>query len=281
MLYLVATPIGNLKDITLRALETLKEVDYILCEDMRVTRKLLTHYQIQKPLKNLTDFNETKALPATLADLKKGAKIALVSDAGSPLISDPGFKLVRECIKESLPVEVIPGSSAVIAALQLSGLPPDKFSFWGYLPKKPGQRLKFLQSLKKIAAEIPQTFIFFESPHRLIKTLADFADVFGENQLIVICRELTKFYQEVKRESIKDSLTHFAKQKPKGEFTLLLNVYLLEYCGALRARLRPYFLRSFMRGSRVKTPFFFKIGRFLSKSSLTIALDNPKTTASS
>lgn len=224
MLYLVATPIGNLKDITLRALETLKSVNYILCEDTRVTCKLLAHYQIQKPLKNLTDFNETQILSTILADLKKSTKIALVSDAGSPLISDPGFKLVRECIRENLPVEVIPGPSTVIATLQISGLPPDKFSFWGYLPKKPAQRLKFLQALKKMAAEIPQTFIFFESPHRLIKTLTDFAQVFGENQQIVICRELTKLHQEVRRESISTSFKHFSGKTPKGEFTLLLRI---------------------------------------------------------
>lgn len=221
-LFIVATPIGNLKDITLRALDTLKSVDCVFCEDTRVTSKLLNHYQIKKPLKTLTDFNEAKKVDEIVKLIKAGQRIALVSDAGTPLISDPGFKLVRECLVQGLPVEVVPGPSAVLPALLLSGLPTDKFSFWGYLPRKSFKRQEFLGQLVKIQTSFPQTLIFFESPHRLIKTLKDIRVVFGDIQ-IVIARELTKLHEEIRREKISKAIEHFGKHKPKGEVTLLIN----------------------------------------------------------
>lgn len=221
-LFIVATPIGNLKDVTLRALDTLKGVDRVLCEDTRVIGKLLNHYQIKKPLKTLTDFNEAKKADEIVRLIKAGQKIALVSDAGTPLIADPGFKLVRECLAQELPVEVIPGPSAVLSALLLSGLPPDRFSFWGYLPRKSFRRQQFLGQLIKIQTNLPQTLIFFESPHRLVQTLRDFLEIFGDIQ-IVVARELTKLYEEIRREKISRALEHFEKHKPKGELTLLIN----------------------------------------------------------
>jgi 16S rRNA (cytidine1402-2'-O)-methyltransferase len=219
-LFLVATPIGNLDDTTLRAIETLKEVDLILAEDTRRTKILLDYYQIKKPMISFFEGNEERKIPQVLAKLTQGQNIAQVSDSGTPLISDPGFKLVREAIKESIEVESIPGPSAVLTALTISGLPPDKFLFLGYLPKRPGKRNQILKNIQLINQLIKITLILFESPHRLIKTLEDLKEVFGEIE-IVVCRELTKIHQEVRREKISQSLAHFNQIKPKGELTIL------------------------------------------------------------
>lgn len=233
-LFIVATPIGNLKDITLRAIDTLCAVDYIASEDTRKIGFLLkelskfTSKAFTKPkFISYYEYNEQERIPYIVQLLKDGSSVALVSDAGTPLISDPGFKLVRECIKEKIPVEVIPGPSAVIAALTVSGFPPDKFLFLGYLPKSKLKRQNFLKSLNltlsNMKKSIEPTVILYESPYRLIQTLKDIYYVFGDIQ-ILICRELTKLHEEIRRERITDSIKHFEEFKPKGEITLLLSL---------------------------------------------------------
>ncbi|KKR81489.1 MAG: Ribosomal RNA small subunit methyltransferase I [Candidatus Daviesbacteria bacterium GW2011_GWA1_41_61] len=223
MLYIVATPIGNLKDITLRALEVLKEVDGIICEDSRRTSLLLNHYQIKKPLLVLNDYNEARVFPSIVEKLKIGENLVLVSDAGTPLISDPGYKLVRTCLEENIPVDSLPGPASPVVALTLSGLPPDKFLFLGYLPEKPGKRTALLNQLPAISHTLPTTFIAFISPHKLIKTLEDMLQVYG-NLEVVLAHELTKVHQSVKKDSLKNWLSKFKTQKPKGEYVLLFNL---------------------------------------------------------
>lgn len=223
MLYIVATPIGNLKDVTLRAIEVLNQVDEIICEDSRRTQILLNHYQIKKPLLTLNDFNEFKQVDFLANKLLAGAKLSLVSDAGTPLISDPGFKLVRKCIELGIKVEAIPGPSAVITALTLSALPPDKFLFLGFLPEKTQARIKLLSNLKEIYNLVEVTFISFVSPYKLVTTLADMLNVFGDIE-VVLAKELTKIYESVNKSSISIMLKKFEKQKPKGEFVLLFRL---------------------------------------------------------
>ena len=220
-LYIVSTPIGNLKDITLRAIEVLKEVDYILCEETRITGKLLKHYQIEKSLISFNEFSEDQRAPTALADLVSGKRIALVSDAGRPLISDPGYKLVKEATVRGIKVESIPGPSAVIAALAVSGKPTDKFLFIGYLPKKTGKRQEILDKIGHILSDLKVTIIIYESPYRLLATLTDIKDILGDSE-IVICRELTKLHEEVRREKVVQSIEYFSKVKPRGEFTIIL-----------------------------------------------------------
>lgn len=218
MLYIVPTPIGNLKDITLRALEILQSVDGIICEDTRRTGLLLNHYQIKKPMIILNDYNEYKMFPQVINLLNQGQNLALVSDAGTPLVSDPGYKLVRECIAEGIEIDSLPGSSSVITALTLSGLPPDKFLFLGYPPEKPGHRkawFEWLTSIKDI------TFIIFIAPHKLMKNLSEMQEVFG-NIEVVLAKELTKIHQNVEGKRIKDWLE--ALKKPKGEYILLFRL---------------------------------------------------------
>jgi len=226
ILYIVATPIGNLQDITLRAIEVLKTVDAIACEDTRKTGLLLNKIlPINKPrLISYYEQNELRRIPEIINALKNGLNVALVSDAGTPTISDPGFKLVRETIREGIKVESIPGPSSVISALVSSGLPTDKFLFLGYLPKKEGKRKKLLNEFQcfKTLKQIHPTIIFFESPYRLLKTLGNIKEVFGDID-IVICRELTKIYEEIRREKISNSIEHFTNTNPKGEFVLLFN----------------------------------------------------------
>lgn len=228
ILYVVSTPIGNLKDITTRAIEVLGQVNAIACEDTRKTGNLLKTLQNKKPdLISYYEQNELKRIPEIITALKNGLNIALVSDAGTPTISDPGFKLVRECVREGIRVESVPGPSSVIAALSISGLPTDKFLFLGYLPHKSGHRKTFLESLKSILLleeKIHPTVILFEAPHRLLQILQELQGVFGDIE-IVICRELTKVYEEVRREKITQSIVHFQKQNPKGEFVVLFNLY--------------------------------------------------------
>ena len=222
MLYIVPTPIGNLKDITLRALEVLQNVDAIICEDTRRTSLLLQHHSIsKKPLLILNDFNEAKNLALLISRLKSGEKLALVSDAGTPLISDPGYKLVRECFHRGIELDSIPGPSSVLTALTLSGLPPDKFLFLGYLPEKPGHRKDLLGKLEIINSKLPITFIIFVAPHKLIGTLHDMQDIFGDIE-VVLAHELTKIHQSV--ESKKISQWRETLKSPKGEYVLLLRL---------------------------------------------------------
>lgn len=219
-LYIIATPIGNLKDITLRAIDVLKNVNYILCEDTRVTGKLLKTYGIDKKMVSFHDYNEISKIASVVGDLQSGKNIALVSDAGTPLVSDPGYKLARDVILNKIKVEPIPGASSLLNALTISGLPPDKFLFLGYLPKQQGKRLKILSGVKDNQINIKSTTIILESPFRILKTLKDIDKIFG-NINIVICRELTKLHQEVRRENISKSQEHFSKNKPRGEFVIL------------------------------------------------------------
>ena len=223
ILYIVATPIGNLQDITFRAIEILKKVDSIACEDTRKTGFLLKELNIDsKDLISYYEQNELTRIPQILNALKNGLNIALVSDAGTPTISDPGFKLVRECIREGIKVESIPGPSSVISALVSSGLPTDKFFFVGYPPAKPGHRKKLFENIASVIAIIKATIILFEAPHKLLRTLSELKSIFG-NIDIVVERELTKIHEEKRSEKISESLEHFKKVNPKGEFVILLN----------------------------------------------------------
>ena len=217
-LFIVSTPIGNIKDITLRAIEALGEVDYILCEDTRITGHLLNEYQINKRMVAFNDFNEEKMIGSVVGDLGKGLSIALVSDAGTHLISDPGFKLVREVASKNIKIEVLPGANAAIAALAVSGLPTDKFLFLGFLPKKVGKREKLLTDAKEAVSKVKATVIIYESPFRVIKTLAQIKNVFGDIDFVV-CRELTKMHEEVLRGKISEIIL---KVKTKGEFVILI-----------------------------------------------------------
>jgi 16S rRNA (cytidine1402-2'-O)-methyltransferase len=216
-LYIVATPIGNLQDITLRALETLKTVDFIICEDTRVTSTLLNKFNIKKPLLALNEFNEDNMVYEILNRLKT-QNGALVSDAGTPLISDPGYKLVKKAREKNFQIIPIPGPSALIAALSVSGMPTDKFSFLGFLPKK---SLKAKRSLE-MTKNLDETVILYESPHRITKTLELIKELFGDID-ISIARELTKKFEEVHLEPITAHLKRFETKPPKGEFVILFS----------------------------------------------------------
>ncbi|MFL2619937.1 MAG: 16S rRNA (cytidine(1402)-2'-O)-methyltransferase [Flavobacteriaceae bacterium] len=217
-LFIVPTPIGNLGDITFRAIETLKSVDIILAEDTRTSLKLLKHYKINSKIESYHMHNEHKKADSIINKISEGNTIALISDAGTPSISDPGFLLVRECIKNNIEVECLPGATALITALVISGLPSDKFLFEGFLPAKKGRtkRLKELSNEKK-------TIIFYESPHRILKTLKDFSDYFSPEKQVSVSREITKIYEETFRGTIEASIEHFEKNKPKGEFVIVLS----------------------------------------------------------
>ncbi len=218
-LYLVATPIGNLEDITLRALRVLKEVDLIACEDTRQTLKLLSHYGIQTRLVSYHEHNEMTKAAELVVNLEGGAKIALVTDAGMPGISDPGFRLITLAIRHHVPVIPIPGASAFLAALVASGLPTDSFRFSGFLPSKAGQRRKLLESFKTS----PRTQVFYEAPHRLLETLSDVVSILGAERHVVVAREVTKIHEEFLRGRARDVLEQFsARGSVKGEITLLI-----------------------------------------------------------
>ncbi len=217
MLYLVPTPIGNLKDITLRALEVLKEVDLILAEDTRTTSKLLNHYQITKPLSPYHQHNEHKVVQHLVNQLLQGKKIAVVTDAGTPGISDPAFLLVRECIKNDVKVACLPGATAFVPALVNSGIPSNRFCFEGFLPLKKGR-----QTLLKQLAEEERTMLFYESPVRLVKTLEDFITCFGEERLCCVSRELTKMFEENYRGSLRQAADYFKDKGVKGEIVIVL-----------------------------------------------------------
>jgi len=218
-LYLVATPIGNLEDITLRALRVLKEVDLIACEDTRQTLKLLSHYGIHTRTVSYHEHNEMTKAAELVVDLEGGAKIALVTDAGMPGISDPGFRLIALAIRHHVPVVPIPGASAFLAALVASGLPTDSFRFSGFLPAKAGQRRKLLESIK----DSPRTQVFYEAPHRLLETLSDVVEVLGESRHVVVAREVTKLHEEFLRGRAKEVLDQLkSRGEVKGEITLLI-----------------------------------------------------------
>src|SRR3954464_819381 len=217
MLYLVPTPLGNLKDITLRALEVLQQADVILCEDTRTSSKLLQHYNIQKPLSPYHQHNEHKIVAHITEQLAAGKTMALVTDAGTPGISDPAFLLVRECIRENVKVECLPGPTAFVPALVNSGLPCNRFVFEGFLPQKKGRQTL----LKKLATE-DRTMVFYESPMRLVKTLEEFAQYFGESRPCSISRELSKLFEENKRGTITDAVAHFKEKGVKGEIVIIV-----------------------------------------------------------
>lgn len=223
MLCIVPTPIGNLKDITLRALEVLQKVDGIICEDTRRTSLLLSHYQIKKPLIILNDYNEVREIPRIVSQLNSGQNLALVSDAGTPLISDPGFKLVRECLHQGIPVDALPGPSSILPALILSGLPPDKFFFLGYPPEKEGHRLKLFQNIldREHNGNLKTTYIMFISPHKLLRTLEDMKEVFGDID-ITLAHELTKVHQSVGTKPVTRWLESL--KTLKGEYILLFRI---------------------------------------------------------
>lgn len=217
MLYIVPTPIGNLKDITLRALDVLKEVDLILAEDTRNSSRLLNHYQINKPLSPYHQHNEHKILQHLVDQLLAGKKMAVITDAGTPGISDPAFLLVRECIKNDIKVECLPGATAFVPALVNSGLPINRFVFEGFLPLKKGR-----QTLLKLLAEEERTMVFYESPVRLVKTLEEFARYFGQDRLCSVSRELTKMFEENKRGTLKEVSDYFKSKEVKGEVVLIV-----------------------------------------------------------
>lgn len=216
-LYLVPTPIGNLKDITLRAIEILKEVDLILAEDTRTSGKLLKHYDISTPMQSHHMHNEHKTVNGVIEKLKSGLSVALISDAGTPAISDPGFLLVRACVDHGIEVDCLPGATAFVPALVNSGLPNDKFVFEGFLPVKKGRQTRLL-----VLAEETRTMIFYESPHKLLKTLGHFCKYFGEDRPVSVSRELTKIYEETIRGTAKEVLEHYTDKPPKGEIVIVV-----------------------------------------------------------
>jgi 16S rRNA (cytidine1402-2'-O)-methyltransferase len=216
-LYIVPTPIGNLEDITLRAIRTLKEVDIILAEDTRNSGNLLKHLGIQKPMQSHHAFNEHQTVAALVKRMENGEKMALITDAGTPAISDPGFLLVRACLQHQLKIECLPGATAFVPALVKSGLPNDKFVFEGFLPQKKGRktRLEFLTHEER-------TMIFYESPHRLVKTLEQFAEHFGEERQASVSRELTKLFEETINGSLREIISYFTEKTIKGEIVIVV-----------------------------------------------------------
>ncbi|NOZ34697.1 MAG: 16S rRNA (cytidine(1402)-2'-O)-methyltransferase [Chlorobi bacterium] len=215
-LILVPTPVGNLKDITFRAIEVLKEADLILAEDTRTTAVLLKHYEIRNTLSAFHKFNEHSQIQTIIGKLQSGLTIALVSDAGTPGISDPGFLIVRECIKNKIPVETLPGATAFVPALVNSGLPCERFCFEGFLPPKKGRQKR----LKELSEE-RRTMIFYESPYRLVRTLIQFSELFGEERQVSVSRELTKIYEENIRGSLREVISYFENKTIKGEIVII------------------------------------------------------------
>ena len=217
MLYVVPTPVGNLEDITLRAIRVLKEADLILAEDTRTSSVLLKHYEIKNALLSHHKFNEHQTVNNVIERLNGGQTVALISDAGTPGISDPGFLLVRECIRNGIKVQCLPGATAFVPALVSSGLPDDRFCFEGFLPQKKGRQTR-LNSLK----EEKRTMIFYESPFRVLKTLTQFAEVFGPERPVSVCREISKIHEESVRGTLAEVIEHFKQTEPRGEFVIVL-----------------------------------------------------------
>ncbi len=218
MLFIVPTPIGNLKDITLRSLEILQSVDVILCEDTRTSSKLLSHYKIVKPTSAYHQHNEHKIVEHLITQIQAGKTFALITDAGTPGISDPAFLIIRECLKNNLKVECLPGATAFVPALINSGLATNRFAFEGFLPLKKGRQTL----LKKLAVE-ERTMIFYESPFRILKTLENFIEYFGEDRKCSISRELTKMFEENKNGTLKEVLEHFKLKTIKGEIVIIVD----------------------------------------------------------
>ena len=216
-LYLVPTPIGNLEDITLRAIKVLKEVDVVLAEDTRTSGKLLKHFDIDTPLQSHHMHNEHKQVDGLVQKMKEGVIFALISDAGTPAISDPGFLLTRACVENDIEVECLPGATAFVPALVNSGLPNDRFVFEGFLPIKKGRQTRLLE-----LAEETRTMVFYESPHKLLKTLTQFAEYFGEDRPVSVSRELTKLYEETVRGTVGELVAYFTTKAPKGEFVIVV-----------------------------------------------------------
>ncbi len=217
-LFVVPTPLGNLEDMTLRAIRVLREVNVILAEDTRTTRKLLTHYQIDTPLQSYHIFNEHQKTAELTDRIAAGETMALVSDAGTPSISDPGFMLVRSCVQKDVPVECLPGATALIPALVVSGFPSDKFCFEGFLPHKKGRKTR----MAELALE-SRTIILYESPHRILKTLQELQQVMGDERRCSVSRELTKMHEETIRGSFTELISHFTKNAPRGEIVLVIS----------------------------------------------------------
>ena len=216
-LYLVPSPIGNLGDITYRAVEILRRADVIFCEDTRSSNVLLKHYDIQKPVSPYHQHNEHKILPHLIEQLLSGKTFALITDAGTPGISDPGFLLVRECIRNHIPVECLPGATAFVPALVQSGIPSNRFVFEGFLPPKKGR-----QTMLKMLAQEERTIILYESPHRLVKTLHELATFFGADRQAAVCRELTKIFEETNKNTLAALAIHYEQHPPKGEIVLVI-----------------------------------------------------------
>ena len=216
-LFLVPTPIGNLEDMTFRALRILKEVDCILAEDTRTSGKLLKHFEIDTPMQSHHMHNEHKTVNSVIDRLKNGESFALISDAGTPAISDPGFLLSRTCIENDIEIECLPGATAFVPALVNSGLPNDKFVFEGFLPVKKGRQTRL-----KLLSEETRTMVFYESPHKLIKTLTNFVEYFGKDRKVSVSRELTKLYEENIRGTAKEVLDHYTQKPPKGEIVIIV-----------------------------------------------------------
>ena len=217
MLYLIPTPVGNLEDITLRALRVLKEVDLILAEDTRTSGLLLKHFDIHQPMLSYHKFNEHQTVHQIVERLLAGADVAVISDAGTPGISDPGFLVAREAIRAGIEVSCLPGATAFVPALVSSGLPCDKFCFEGFLPQKKGRQTR----LQQLATET-RTIIFYESPHRVVKTLQQFAEIFGQDRPVAVCREISKMHEQTVRGTMQEALTHFQEHEPRGEFVIIV-----------------------------------------------------------
>ncbi|MGL5938282.1 MAG: 16S rRNA (cytidine(1402)-2'-O)-methyltransferase [Phocaeicola sp.] len=216
-LYVVPTPVGNLEDMTFRAIRILKEVNLILAEDTRTSGVLLKHFEIKNSMHSHHKFNEHKTVEGIVARIQAGESVALISDAGTPAISDPGFLVVRECIRNGIDVECLPGATAFVPALVASGLPNERFCFEGFLPQKKGRMTKLL-SLQQES----RTMIFYESPHRLLKTLTQFGEYFGLERPVAVCREISKLHEECVRGKVSDAIDHFTKVEPRGEIVVIL-----------------------------------------------------------
>ena len=219
-IYIVPTPIGNLDDITLRAINVLKDVDLILCEDTRRSKKLLVHYEIETPLRSHHKFNEHQEVDIIIEKIKCGTKVALISDAGTPGISDPGYLIVRTCIQNNIEIDCLPGPTAFVPALINSGIPSDKFIFEGFLPVKKGRKTRL-----EILSKEERTMVFYESPHKILKTLNDFLIHFGSNRKVSISRELTKIYEETIRGTIHSVLESLTEKSIKGEIVVIVEGY--------------------------------------------------------
>ncbi len=216
-LYVVPTPVGNLEDMTFRAIRILKEADLILAEDTRTSGILLKHFEIKNAMQSHHKFNEHKTVEGIVSRIKAGETVALISDAGTPAISDPGFLIVRECVKNDIEVQCLPGATAFVPAIVSSGLPNERFCFEGFLPQKKG-RMTRLNSL----AEESRTMIFYESPYRLVKTLTQFAETFGPTRQVSVCREISKIHEESVRGTLTEVIEHFTKTEPRGEIVIIL-----------------------------------------------------------